>query len=360
MKRLFYFTLTCSSLLAVLIACSNDNSPEQDGNRRDPGVEAGKIYTVSLSLGGDYVEVSDESLTKTETGSKYIGINVTRRPVQSDGTTASSEQYAHGVFVKDEISIDLVSGYLYSFEASILKDGDDEYRTQSNNYPEPFRIDVYGKPSATGANYSAGNVNKFVYFDDKNTYYLNMLASGSAYVSFGSTTTKMLAVYDYPRVHRYYGTLTDFNPSSSQSAINIEMKYKSFGLKVVAESIPEGTSVTWKDINENPNIGYTTLCFPAEAKLSKTGDSWESIYSLNDLTKDESKEMTLQFTWDRGANDIEIFSQTITFKAKQKKVLKINITGSANTTKTGNITFTYDSEELSEDVISVNHTGSNN
>lgn len=358
MKRFVFYALACIHLLAGLVACSNSNDPMEPGNHRDPGQNNGKLYTVSLSMGGDCVEEADEPLTKAETPKSYVGINVTR--ISEDGSE-TKEQYAHGVFTnKDGIEITLVSGFLYTFEATVLTDGDDIYTLNKNNYQQPFLKSPINENNPVS--YDGNDVNKFIYktkvTENVNTsdFWLCMLSSGSARVNAGNNS---IFVYDYPRVHRYYGTSSNYNPSSDNQSVKINLKYKSFGLKVVGENIPEGTYVTWKDVTVRDDGDNKTLIFPQDTKITPENNSWESVYSLNHLT-DLEKAITLEFTWHKGGNLTESFRTTTTVKAKYRKTLKINITGTANTTKNGNITLDLEDSKLVDDVEeSVSNISSN-
>lgn len=358
MKRLVFYALACMTLLAGLVACSNSNDPMESGNHRDPGQDKGKLYTVSLSMGGDYVEEADEPLTKATTQNSYVGINVTRLP--EDGSSETKEQYAHGVFTsKEGIDITLVSGFLYTFEATVLTDNDDIYTLNKNSFQKPFLKTTIGENNPVG--YDSNDADKFIYStkvtENVNTsdFWLCMLSSGTAYVNSGNNN---IFTYDYPRVHRYYGISSDYNPSSDNPSVKIDLKYKSFGLKVVGENIPEGTSVTWKDVTVRDNGDNNTLKFPQDAEITPENNSWESIYSLNHLT-DLEKSITLEFTWHKGGDLIESFRTTTTVKAKYRKTLKVDITGTANTTKNGNITLDLEDSKLVDDEEIVSNISSN-
>ncbi|MBO5445042.1 MAG: hypothetical protein J5995_06840 [Muribaculaceae bacterium] len=347
MRKLRDFAFAC--VLTLLAACGSSNDPLEEGNHRVSDEEYGKLYTYTFSFGGDRVDESDEPLTKAESSSSsYVGINVKRRAIDSSASS-ESEQYAHGVFLYTEgISITLVGGFLYSFEATILRDRDDVYRPNNNNYPAPFSKTTIGENNPVG--YDSMDLNKFIYkikvSDDSKTsdYWLCQLGSGTARVtSFSNTTT-----FDYPRVDRLYGVLSDFNPSADEPNITISMKYKSFGFRIECGSIPDDTYVTWKDVTKPDNDDNVTLKFPDNCQISPDSGPWEGVYSLNDLKSDE-KQILLEFTWHKGAGETEKFTAQTTVQAKHKRVLKVSITGTPNTTKNGNIILESETSDLTVD-----------
>lgn len=351
MKRFFYFTLTCCLLIVGLAACSSGNDPMEAGNLRNPGRENdnGKFYTVSLSLGGDCVEESDEPLSRAETSNSYVGINVKRRSDKN----SKKEQYAHGVFLsKENIEITLESDFLYSFEATVIEDGYDTYKKNSNGYKEPFLTAEIGKSSGDYS-YGGNDVGNFHYNTDGNSdiyasYWLYMLSKGTAFVKFGDGST---VACDYPRVDRYYGTSEDYDPSASsdEEGVSIIMEYKSFGLKVIGDNIPEGTYVTWKDITIKDDEDYKTLQFSENPQISSESgkNSWESVYSLNDL-KSSEKTIKLQFTWHKDGDETETFEKETTVKAKYRKTLKITI-DDTKTTPIGNISLKCEDSTLTDE-----------
>ena len=362
-----------SSLLLLIIigwtpSCRHDLDSADDGNKRNhPDKEKPELKTLTMSFGGDFVSESDEPLQRAEDGETYTAINVYY--TEKDTENAPQKKYAYGLFVgKDPISIDIITGYTYRFEATILKEREDKIKMQSGGYSDPFRLHDEGSSTFDNAwPYISKDVDKFQYTylqeDEKAKNYFCQLTSGTAYVNSGGDLRDINGNYvtgerwvRYPRVKRYYGRVDSFDPSSSET-IEIPMTYENFGLKLVLESIPEGTAVKVKDAT-NYSTGPTPtdepyLIFPQGLQLdfsSDTSHTWECIYSLNKFSSN-TQEFILEFEWLKGAGKSEKIKKRVTVEARKMKVLKLSFTGDVNETKSGNIVFTNmeDSLELSEE-----------
>ena len=134
------------------------------------------------------------------------------------------------------------------------------------------------------------------------------------------------------------------------------MEYKCFGLKFILESIPAGTNVSISDITKYPenrdnDLEYYLL-FPGNLRLSLDSNgmsTWESIYSLNDLSQ-QTRNFTLEFTWNKGnGEDPETFEHSFSVTEKKMKVLRLSIDGDVNETKSGNIIFNMEDDRLEEE-----------
>ncbi|MDE6290089.1 MAG: hypothetical protein K2M16_01020, partial [Muribaculaceae bacterium] len=167
----------------------------------------------------------------------------------------------------------------------------------------------------------------------------------------------------YPRVKRFYGKLDQYDPSITDQ-IEIPMKYKSFGLRILIESIPKGTSVKVKDTSvisgptpkDEPYLIFTKGLELAQGE-GKT-DSWECIYSLNKLVQDTTS-FILRFDWTKGAGETKSVRKIVKVEAKKMKILKLNFEGDVSETKSGNITFTNMDEDMEdwEETFNYNFNG---
>ena len=353
--------LICGTLLILLLgtvsSCGNDLNPEEAGNNRSHKVKEKPVMkTIRLQFGGDYVSETEEPLLRAEDGETYTAINVFRK--EKDNENALEEEYAYGLFKGlDPISIDVTTGYLYRFVATILKDREDEIRTLSGGYTDPFRLHDANSAGFDNAwSIASKDIDFFHYTynieNEKNRPYFCQLTSGTAYVNSGGdlldgngNSISSDRWIRYPRVKRFYGNVNDFDPAL-MTKIEIPMVYKCFGLKFILERIPEGTWVTVKDITSYGGPTPTDephLVFPKNMKLGMSLDetkTWEGIYSLNKLTED-SRNFRLQFSWEKGNGEKpDTFTHEFTVTAKKMKVLKLNIDGDVNETKSGNIIFT--------------------
>lgn len=363
------FAMTCQS-------CSLDNDPQDDGNHRLHQDKTRKVYQFKLSLGGDYVEQSEEPLMRASEPNTYVGINVTCK--DKSLVDAPTENYAYGVFTsKDNITIDLISGYTYDFEATILRDGTDKYDTELSGYRQPFRYYQDYKPEFEPAFYEKKKLNNFQYsyIDPSNILkgYLCDLKLGPTSVILEDQDLSSNSITSYPRVHRYYGTLSDIDPSTLgdiDDTILIPCDYKCFGIKIIINELPDNTSLTVKDVNlTNANIalndknnGYPFLMFPKDLVFDSTTPEWEDIYCVKNLVSDTPTSFELVFTWDRGMGKKETFKTSFDITPKNQKILVIKVNGSASTQVSGNISFeTTGDENLTPDTETINYNsvGSN-
>lgn len=364
MKKLIR-SLLLLCIVGGLASCHNDLESMDPGNNRSHITKNKPILkTVKMGFGGDIISEIEEPLLRAEDGDTYAAINVFR--TEKDVAGAKEEKYAYGLFKKkDGIEIDVLTGYNYRFEATILVEREDKVFMNNKSYTEPF-LYWTDKDGATGASgYSSELVGKFKYtttkngepLDDNKREYFRQLTSGTTNVDAGADLPARYAAVSYPRVKRFYGRLASFDPGIAQT-VEIPMDYKCFGLKIEVVSLPSGY-VTVKDVTRKGNNLEKTpkecLIFPKDLQLSKEGTSeWEGLYSMNNLIG-ESESFTLQFTWHKAVGVTETFTTDVTISAKTRKILRLNINGSPNYETKGNIVFIMDSETLSDDVQYTSH-----
>lgn len=358
-------------LFAVAFAgCGSDNDPFADGNHRLDLVKGPKVYKYKLSFGGDFVDQSEEPLSRDQDANTYVGINVTCR--DKNNPAAESQNYAYGVFDRKEgISINLISGYTYDFEATILRDGTDKFYVNNRRYGLPFVL-TQGSSGAT-ANFEGSDLNKFIYDNDPQRFpsgSVNMrlcaLSYGSSYIDIkDNKKVASPANYAYPRVDRYYGELDGVDPvamaTAQTNSIDINLTYKCFGLTIDATDIPDGTSLSFADTSDrkDENNLNNHLIFPQDLKLTpgSAGSAvYKNIYSLNDLKSNQPVTFRLTFTWHRGMGETKTFSCDVDVIAGVNKILKINIDGAPNTQYVGNINLIEGSSDLSDEEKDINAT----
>ncbi|MDE7419799.1 MAG: hypothetical protein K2N35_06290 [Muribaculaceae bacterium] len=343
MKQLISTLLFVGMLIGVSSGGNDLDSFDGGDHRSHNSKEKPKLKTIRMSFSGDYVSESEEPLLRADDGETFVGINVYYK--EKGDEDATEQRYAYGLFKKTNgISIDLTTGYTYRFEASILTEREDKlWDHAEGRYGEPFKL------SNGNSDFEKDDIGDFIYtYDSSNAkFYLRMLNNGTALVDAGDDLPSQFGDVRFPRVKRYYGNLNSFDPSLLTS-VEIPMEYKCFGLKLILESIPGETSVSVSDITDNGTTITTTnhpeyyLRFPNGLRLnagSEASKTWEGLYSLNDLNHN-TKEFKLRFRWHKGQGITEDFNHTFTVEAKKKKILKINIDGEINETKSGNIVFT--------------------
>ncbi|MDE5585673.1 MAG: hypothetical protein K2I92_04925 [Muribaculaceae bacterium] len=350
-------------VVAGMTSCSNVTDPLEDGNHRSHKLKNQPIKkTIRMAFGGDYVSESEEPLLRAEDGEKFTAVNVFRTEKDKEG--AQEEKYAYGLFKnKDEVSIDVVTGFTYRFESSILIEKEDILYFNNNQYSLPFQYNSSGNPTGSNTSYHTDKLDKFQYtttnskgetIEDRNRNYFTQLQSGTTNIRTSDLSAGNGRAW-YPRVKRYYGTYSSFDPGLSET-VDINMAYKCFGLKIVVVDLPGG-HLTVKDITKDgirDKSEEQLLIIPKnlELALDKTKE-WECVYSMNKLLS-ESETFNLEFTWHKGGNVTEKFTTEVTVKPKTKKVLRLNVNGNPNYETKGNIKFIMDSEDLVDDVQEVN------
>lgn len=339
-------------------SCSLNNDPIEDGNHRLHQPKSNKVYKFKLSLGGDYVEQSEEPLVRASAPNTYVGINVTR--LEKGHPDTDTQKYAYGMFKsKDDISIDLESGYTYNFEATILRDGTDKYVMRNGSYNLPFTLGEQNQSKG----YDPSEIGSFKFDQNKN---LTRISYGDAFVDLLDNTSGAISEMSfctYPRVDRYYGIIQNIDPEylvENNKPIEIPLYYRCFGLKIIADDLPEDTYLTVKDDKyDNHQNNYEFLIFPQNLEFGKNGIlQWESIYSMNDLKSDSKITFNFTFTWHRGVGKEETFPCTISVGPNIKKTLVISVTGNANKHMTGNVILNEITSSFTEENQDVIYNGS--
>ena len=204
------------ALFAVLM-CVNFASCSTEG---ETPVNDEEVYTVKLGLGGEILDITDEPLSRATTNNLY-GIQVYSIPNKELGKGENIEwtRYAYGLFDNpDEISINLLKGYKYKFEATMVVDGKNKISNNhgnANEYWIPF--------NTSGDNGGRGLLSNL--FEYESSTYFGGLGLGETMLSNGDYGK-------HPNTDRYYGELIDFIPTDGKQA-QITMKRASFGASFV-------------------------------------------------------------------------------------------------------------------------------
>ncbi|MDE6650654.1 MAG: hypothetical protein K2K45_12070 [Muribaculaceae bacterium] len=365
-------------LLLPFVSCRNDLSPFEDGSHRVPhGKDTAQKRTVRMSFGGDYISESEEPLHRADDAETFVGINVFRKENKAD---AEEENYAYGVFKRtNDISIDLLTGYTYRFEAAIIVEGTDRLTLLSGRYAEPFQLingvgygiaDIGGNSNFirdkvdTGFIYSY-KLNDDVFVDNKDRDYLCQLKYGTSYVDTHGDASPSSTYAFHPRVSRYYGESEySFDPwiSADEEGVNINMKYLCFGLKFVLANSDLSGDLKIEDVS--PVDGYrkkgngVNLPFPKDLTLNNDVREFEEIYSLYNVyaahenPETYSEEFTLRFKWIKAAGvEPETFDRKIVVHPRKNKVLRINLDGDPVTNTKGNINLVMGEDALTDEAV---------
>lgn len=333
-KIISLFRWSAALACTMLLSCSGGHDAETDGFHRSMSKDAGKVFRVALSPGGDFIRESEEPMFRAAgkpTDKTYMGINVVRKPVDNPQKT---EKYAYGVFTDiDNIYIDLIGGYLYDFETTIIRKKNDSFAIYENNpyqyLRQPFRE---GSESMdTPGSYEVGEIGSFKYTyditDEKKKMSLTDIASGVAYAINADIDSDFAMPYAYPRLDRFYGELTDVNPSGIDH-VDVDLGYKCFGLKLEVLDMPEGSWITCEQVL--PGLGSKQesdyIQFPKKFKIqsSDTDKSWEDVFSMPDM-KSEEQNISLKFTYYLSESDHKSTTQTFVIKPKKKKIIQISM-----------------------------------
>lgn len=291
--------------LFVLSACNSaDDEPIKRSDKKN--------YTVTLTIGGEYVEVTEEPLAKaTTTPKKYIGINILYK--QANNSSTEYSHYAYGVFDHaDNLQITLPGEYIYKFECTSVKEIDDYF--SSSILAQPFT--VYNS-------YSAVTLNRFI---TDNAHYLCDMKSGKTLIALDSENVE---IHTYPRMDRFYGELDNYDPTKSQSA-TIPLKRTVFGVKISVEGVPDG-SLTWKQ--KGAQSTNQSLIFSHGSASGNSKQEYSHIYTFKSVydcwnNANHSENFIIQFTWTRSNNFKQTFEKEITVRRNVMSVLNVSLKGS--------------------------------
>lgn len=313
------------SLVITVASCSSDNGPVEGPNHH-----RNSMMTMRLKLAGEFIEESDVPMTRTFTntpGSRYAGINVLHR----NKGTATYTRYAYGVFDNlDAIYLNVYSDEEYKFEVTVIKNYTDLLQLESGKFSNPFRKN-------TTVQYLLSDVNIFKY---SSSDYLSQINVGTALALSVVDENDKLAkmAYQYPRMHRFYGTKEGVEFSSSaDDVISIDLQYQCFGIQINASDVPEGATLTWQEANYNANSREKYLRFGSDAAFTYDADKnesdgyhWEDVYSLNSFSS-ATKSSTLRFTLTKADGSKITFDKSITLTRGQKKILNVVFDGNYST-----------------------------
>lgn len=307
----------------VITSCSNADEPLPNPTPNDEG----EVYEVSLSLGGEYTNVTEEPISRAdEAPKKYYGINV--YCMKTDGTENSYGHYAYGVFDNvADMKITLLGGYKYKFECTSATEGDERFFDDGSHILYPFETSYQYTGIFNGTRYSyyyfsKDDINKFI---TSQSVYLNGIKYGeTAY----QTESSYNVYYDpytrsNPRTDRYYGEITDFIPSNGGVA-NIPMKRTIFGVKMVINGVPDG-KLEWG------------MSLPMEHTSCNSSESlsFSHIYTFSNvwacwINDSYSSDFTINFTWTRSNGYRQTFNKKITVKRNVMTTINVNLKGGAN------------------------------
>lgn len=306
MKSIKFLAALVAALL--MAACNSDTTEMLEPTTPN---EEPKTYEVRLSFDGEYVDITEEPLTRADEDApkKLYGINV--YSMKTDGSESDYSHYAYGVFDnKEDMVISLLEGYKYKFECTSVIEGEDKFPSSyfsgssSSYFDIPFNL--------YSSNLYISDVNKF----NSSAYnYLNGLRYGA--------TVSNNAMSAHPAMDRYYGELEDFDPTTTVATI--PLKRTAFGIKYVVPSVPDGSlSVLASVSGESLKIHPQTITEPVESTAIY---SFYYVYNCWKVEHVYTVSVTLKFEWTRANGSVQSFTKDITVKRNVMTVLTVNLDG---------------------------------
>lgn len=299
-----------------------------------PETPSAEYYTVSLGFGGE-IEIGYEPMRSAENNDLY-GINVYSAPANVEGTP-SWTNYAYGLFDDpSNIKIDLLVGYKYKFEATMVKDGKEKVLSDGINgaYWTPFQVNNSPTTISTSFNYGLSLMS---FIGDGNTFLKN--PNG---------------IYLRPNTERYYGELEGYIPSNNGKA-TIDMGRTSYGVKFVAQG-------------QSANVGSLEIQMTQSPLVTLNlaeGNEYFDIYTFNSvrsawLKSDYSVEGSVNINYIREDKTVvPLGSHKVTFVRNTTTVVTVNIGyGGAENGLGFNITEGGDMPENPNTAITITNGGS--
>ena len=136
-----------------------------------------------------------------------------------------------------------------------------------------------------------------------------------------------------PELDRYYGELEDYAPSESGVA-NIKMSRTSFGVKIIAAEMTEGTLTVKMDKSINMHIVHPETESQELLSLQEVKYAWSSTLPWMDADTGElvpsnyiySERIPISFTWTKDDGvELPLGTQTIEFKRNKLTTITIKV-----------------------------------
>lgn len=293
--------ITAIAVFCCLVSCQKDFNASEESDS--------EYYTVKLGMSGDILEVIETPLTRAGETADLYGIQVYSTPNKelAVGEKVVWTKYAYGVFGSSEnISINLLKGKKYRFEATMVVDGQNVVRHSGNVYSGPFFI--------SGTNSALGCIG--TNFNYQHADYLGGLGNGQTYLEPTGD------FYHHPNCERFYGELEDYLPGMNNDKAVIKMKRTSFGARFVAKGRLATEGYIEIQMTDAPKM---TLDLTTEEKKV------EEIFTFRDVKKayqnDEYTEaIDITLNWHKADGSVVPFgTHKITFKRNKMSTIQITM-----------------------------------
>lgn len=285
-----------------------------------------EVYTVQLGFGGEW-DVTYEPLTRGNDNNDLYAIQVYSAQIDENSTSTTWTPFAYGLYDDvSNVSISLLKGFKYKFEAKMYVDGKNEiYWNKPGCYSTPF--------SVKGSGNYAYLVNEFAY--SVGLYFLSM-NSGEAWQT---DCRGKSYIYQHPSIESYYGVLEDYVPEESNNdKVKIHMKRTSFGAKFIAQ----GKLATAGQLEINMKEAPLILIDLADEKQHDDIYTFANIKAAHDYKSGNYEEnINVSINWyyqheDGSTVTVPLGTHKITYKRNATTVVKINL---ENTNVEGGIGF---------------------
>lgn len=287
-------------LIAAMCATSCDTFDDLLGGKPQPAPDA-EYYTVSLGFDGE-IEVGYEPLLLAAENNDLYGIQVYSAPAVTTGESVKWARYAYGLFDNtDNITIDLLVGYQYKFEATMVKDGKEKV----------WGDDVYGYHRPFYAASGAPVSESFTYGLEG----FGGLGSGCSYLKNPN------GYFDHPNTERYYGELEGYLPGENGAKAKIHMKRTSFGAKYIAKGEMSGSGTLEILMSSAPRLELNL----AEGKQVSEIYTFENVRGAW-LDNDYSEDIDVVLNYIRTDNTVlPLGAHKLTFKRNATTVVNVKI-----------------------------------
>ena len=288
MKFIYHFSLILS--LCFITSCEKSNFEIKE-----------EPIEVTFGLNVPFITSYDELISKASAKNNYTyGIRIQ----QFNENTSSYEPYAMGAFNDISLAkITLYSKRKYNIEAAVI-----------NNLNHNLFSGPGGTKDAENNSFSMGST-------------LSLTNDWHNDIAWGDS---------------YYGKITDYTPSEN-TVCSVDLASQTTGVKIIVEGVNEGSvrltlSDYWYNssisiaLNENTEIASF---LSIEDMFGKTYDTYETKVKLEYIDVD--------------GTPITFEDKKCTFKIGSRKVFKIKITNSSNTTVESGFDLSYETPILPDE-----------
>lgn len=299
-----FFQLKTAAILALyLISLCSCQAPEPIV---DP--EKGAKIVTNIVLSDDF-ELEDElPLSEgTQTISRAEGNDIYAFQIYARETSDpidAYKPYAYGLFDDlSNVAIEMTDDKRYKICASMVRNGKSEIKTTTTGYWEPFLIGI----SATKIE------NQFTYSATKSFKSLNLGRSAV------NETTGSPRTYDRPKLNRYMGEVSNFEPAQGKP-IEVVLKRVVFGVRLYSPDLSEGYIEF--SIEGAPKITLSAGQESIEEIFTLAGDLASSAW----IEDSYSETIICKATWFKKIGSVPIGStKGRELQFKRKHVLPIEI-----------------------------------